>query len=82
MGKAVIAPGVSDEVCGTLTPFASVEERRGRNAPHLTLDCLFPLARRAVPGIALTVSRFATIYPKKILEKVIAKCKKYGLEVV
>ncbi len=73
---------VSDEICGPLTPFASVEERRGRNAPHLTFDCMFPLAWRAVPGSTPTVSGFTTIYPKDIQEKVIQKWEKYGLKVV
>jgi len=69
---------VSDEICGPLTPYASLDERMNRNAPHLTFDGTWPLDWH--PTIAVPpVASFRSIYPKEIQEKVLNNWKEYGL---
>ena len=69
---------VSDEACGPLTPFASLEERLKRNAPHVTFDGTWPLDWH--PTIAVPpVASFRSIYPKEVQEQVLKNWKEYGL---
>jgi phenylphosphate carboxylase alpha subunit len=69
---------ISDEICGPLTPYASVEERLKKNAPHLTFDATWPLDWD--PAVAVPrVSSFRAIYPKEMQEKVLKNWKEYGL---
>jgi len=69
---------VSDEICGPLTPYASLEERLKRNAPHLTFDGTWPLDWH--PTIAVPpVASFRSIYPREIQDKVLDNWKEYGL---
>jgi len=69
---------VSDEICGPLTPFASPEERRKRNAPHVTFDATWPLDWDPVIAVP-QVSSFKVIYPQELQEKVLKNWKEYGL---
>ncbi|MDP6179293.1 MAG: UbiD family decarboxylase [Desulfatiglandales bacterium] len=69
---------VSDEICGPLTPYASLDERLKKNAPHLTFDGTWPLDWH--PTIAVPpVSSFKSIYPEEIQEKVNKNWEAYGL---
>jgi 4-hydroxy-3-polyprenylbenzoate decarboxylase len=69
---------VSDEMIGPLTPYASLQERMERNAPHMTFDATWPLNWH--PTIAVPpVSSFKSIYPKEIQEKVNENWEAYGL---
>jgi len=69
---------VSDEVCGPLTPYASLEERLKMNAPHVTFDATWPLDWH--PSIAVPpVASFESIYPQEIQDKVLKNWKEYGL---
>jgi 4-hydroxy-3-polyprenylbenzoate decarboxylase len=69
---------VSDEICGPLTPFASLDERLKRNAPHVTLDGTWPLDWH--PTIAVPpVASFRSIFPKEVQEKVLGNWEEYGL---
>jgi len=69
---------ISDEICGPLTPYASLEERLKRNAPHILFDGTWPLDWH--PTIAVPpVSSFRGIYPNEIQEKVLNRWEEYGL---
>jgi len=69
---------ISDEICGPLTPYASVEERLKKNAPHLTFDATWPLDWD--PAVAVPrVSSFRAIYSEEMQEKVLKHWKEYGL---
>lgn len=69
---------VSDEMCGPLAPYASLEERLKMNAPHLTFDATWPLDWH--PTIAVPpVASFKSIYPQEIQDKVLLNWKEYGL---
>jgi len=69
---------ISDEVCGPLTPYASLDERLKMNAPHVTFDATWPLDWH--PSIAVPpVSSFKAIYPEEIQNKVLNNWKEYGL---
>jgi len=69
---------VSDEICGPLTPYASLEERLKRNAPHITFDGTWPLDWH--PTIAVPpVSSFVGIYNKTTQQQVIDRWEEYGL---
>lgn len=69
---------ISDEICGPLTPYASLEERLKMNAPHVTFDATWPLDWH--PAIAVPpVSSFETIFPQDVQNKVLSNWKEYGL---
>jgi len=70
---------ISDEICGPLTPYASLDERMNRNAPHVTFDGTWPLDWH--PTIAVPpVSSFRSIFPEDIQKKVLDNWEEYGLK--
>jgi len=70
---------ISDEICGALAPFASLDERLKRNAPHITFDGTWPLDWH--PTVAVPpVASFKSIFPKEIQDKVLQNWKSYGLK--
>ena len=70
---------VSHEICGPLAPFASLEERLKRNAPHVTFDATWPLDWH--PTIAVPpVASFKNIFSQELQDKVLQNWKEYGLD--
>ena len=70
---------VSDEICGPLTPYANLEERNKRNAPHLTFDGTWPLDWDPITATP-QVSSFKSIYSQETQDMVLRNWKEYGLD--